>query len=88
MSSLDGNNKPLFVIEGVPIDNSSFGFTGTGVTDWGSGASDNNPDDVETIIILKGPNASALYGFRASNGVVVITSKNGAGGKVLVSVKS
>ncbi|NQU34748.1 MAG: SusC/RagA family TonB-linked outer membrane protein [Bacteroidetes bacterium] len=86
VSSLDGNNQPLFVIDGVPMDNSSFGSTGTGGTDRGSGASDINPDDVETITILKGANASALYGSRASNGVVVITTKKGKGGKMEVRV--
>lgn len=77
VSSLGGNNQPLFVIDGIPISNSSFGSTGTGGTDRGSGAADINPDDVETITILKGANASALYGSRASNGVVVITTKKG-----------
>ena len=89
VSSLDGNNQPLFVIDGVPIDNSSFGSTGTGGTDRGSGASDINPDDVENITILKGANASALYGSRASNGVVVITTKKGSSdGKIVVSVNN
>ncbi len=89
VSSLGGNNQPLFVVDGVPIDNSSFGSTGTGGTDRGSGANDINPDDVETITILKGANASALYGSRASNGVVVITTKKGTiDGKMVVSINS
>ena len=87
VSSLDGNNQPLFVIDGIPIDNSSFGSTGTDGTDRGSGANDINPDDVETITVLKGANASALYGSRASNGVIVITTKKGTKGqKLLVSL--
>jgi TonB-dependent SusC/RagA subfamily outer membrane receptor len=87
VSSLGGNNQPLFVIDGIPISNSSFGSTGNEGTDRGSGANDINPDDVETITVLKGANASALYGSRASNGVIVITTKKGAkGSKLQVSL--
>lgn len=89
ISSLDGNNQPLFVIDGIPMDNSSFGSTGNDGTDRGSGANDINPDDVESITILKGANASALYGSRASNGVVVITTKKGTtDGKMVVSLSN
>ena len=88
ISSLDGNNQPLFVVDGIPIDNSSFGSTGTDGTDRGSGAMDINPDDVESVTVLKGANASALYGSRASNGVIVITTKKGKSGKMVVSVSS
>ncbi|NEW78813.1 MAG: SusC/RagA family TonB-linked outer membrane protein [Gelidibacter sp.] len=88
VSSLDGNNQPLFVVDGIPIDNSSFGSTGTGGTDRGSGAIDINPDDVESVTVLKGANASALYGSRASNGVIVITTKKGKSGKMAVSLSS
>jgi len=89
VSSLDGNNQPLFVVDGIPINNQSFGSTGTGGTDRGNGAADINPDDIETITILKGANASALYGSRAFNGVIVVTTKKGLpGGKFQVSISN
>ncbi len=80
--SIQGNNQPLFVIDGQPIDNSNFTNAtatspGSGGVDYGNGASDINPDDIETITVLKGANAAALYGQRGVNGVVVITTKNG-----------
>jgi TonB-dependent SusC/RagA subfamily outer membrane receptor len=68
VSSLSGNNQPLFVVDGIPIDNSNFGDTGTDGVNKGSGAADINPDDIETLTVLKGANASALYGSRASRG--------------------
>ena len=77
-SSLGGNNQPLYVVDGVPIDNSSFGQAGMwGGTDLGDGISSINPDDIETISVLKGPSATALYGTRAQNGVILITTKRG-----------
>ena len=91
-SSLTGNNQPLFVVDGIPINNQTFGAAGNNRTmgaDFGNGAIDINPDDVESINILKGPNASALYGSRAANGVVLITTKSGKGRKGLgISVNS
>lgn len=70
--------SPLFVINGVPMDNSSRGTSGEwGGADYGDGISNINPDDVETITVLKGQSASALYGARASNGVILITTKTG-----------
>jgi TonB-linked SusC/RagA family outer membrane protein len=84
-SSLTGNNEPLFVVDGIPISNrsSSSAFTNGGAgVDRGNAASDINPDDVETITVL-GPNAAALYGSRASNGVILITTKSGKGTKGL-----
>jgi TonB-linked SusC/RagA family outer membrane protein len=78
-SSIGSNNQPLFVVDGVPIDNSNFG-SGTGV-DYGNAAASINPDDVESISVLKGPSAAALYGSRGANGVVLITSKSGKGSK-------
>lgn len=86
-SSLTGNNQPLYVVDGVPIDNSGFGSAagaGTGEysrTDYGTGISDINPDDIASISVLKGPNAAALYGSRASNGVILITTKKGSARK-------
>lgn len=80
-SSIGSNNQPLFVVDGVPIDNSNFG-SGTGV-DYGNAAASINPDDVESINVLKGPSAAALYGSRGANGVVLITSKSGKGSKGL-----
>ena len=84
-SSLGGSNQPLFVIDGVPINNSTFNEadqdSGKGGYDYGNLASDVNPDDVETISVLKGAAATALYGSRASNGVVLITTKSGKIGR-------
>lgn len=77
-TSLDGNNQPLYVIDGVPMDNSSFGQAGLwGGRDQGDGMSSINPDDIATMTVLKGANAAALYGSRASNGVIQITTKSG-----------
>ncbi|MCE5347184.1 MAG: SusC/RagA family TonB-linked outer membrane protein [Bacteroidales bacterium] len=88
VSSLSGNNQPLFVVDGIPIDNAYFGTTGssgtyTDGTNRGNGAADINPDDIETLTVLKGANASALYGSRASAGVIVITTKKGKKGEKL-----
>ena len=83
VSSLSGNNQPLFVIDGIPMDNSNFGDTGTDGVNKGSGAADINPDDIETLTVLKGANASALYGSRASAGVIVVTTKKGRKGERL-----
>ncbi|MCK5471151.1 MAG: SusC/RagA family TonB-linked outer membrane protein, partial [Cyclobacteriaceae bacterium] len=77
-TSLSGNNEPLYVIDGVPMDNSQQGAAGMwGGRDWGDGLSSLNPDDIESISVLKGNTAAALYGSRASNGVVLITTKKG-----------
>ncbi|RAV99909.1 SusC/RagA family TonB-linked outer membrane protein [Pseudochryseolinea flava] len=78
-----GNNQPLFVVDGVPISNGNFGGTGNEDVNRGNGAADINPDDVESVTVLKGPNASALYGSRASNGVILITTKRGKKGSGL-----
>ncbi len=77
-TSLEGNNQPLYVIDGVPIDNSNLGSAGMwGGQDLGDGISSINPDDIESISVLKGPAAAALYGTRAQNGVILITTKTG-----------
>ena len=80
-SLIPGNNSPLFVVDGIPISNRTISNRSEGnlETDYGNGAQDINPDDVESISILKGPNATALYGSRGLNGVVLITTKSGSG---------
>ena len=78
--SLLGNNQPLFVVDGVPITNIGHSQTGSGIwddIDLGDGMGDINPEDVESMSVLKGPNASALYGSRGANGVILITTKSG-----------
>ncbi|MDP4240096.1 MAG: TonB-dependent receptor plug domain-containing protein, partial [Bacteroidota bacterium] len=89
-SSFTGNNQPLFVVDGMAVDNSdgSAGVSTNGGLDMGNGASDINPDDVESIDVLKGPNAAALYGSRAANGVIIITTKKAKEGRFKVSVNS
>ncbi|WP_395051725.1 SusC/RagA family TonB-linked outer membrane protein [Flavobacterium sp.] len=80
-NSIAGNNQALFVVDGVPVDNSNTNSsdqkTGRGGYDYGNAASDINPDNIETINVLKGAAATALYGSRASNGVIMITTKKG-----------
>ncbi|MBA4153747.1 SusC/RagA family TonB-linked outer membrane protein [Flavobacterium sp.] len=89
-SSIVGNNQPLFVIDGVPFDNTNYGNAGSGGgRDLPNGAASINPDDIESINVLKGPTAAALYGLRASNGVILITTKSGKNkGKFEVSFNS
>lgn len=77
-NSLMGNNQPLIIVDGIPIDNSAPRNEGYGGIDYGNAAQDVNPNDIETISVLKGPNAAALYGSRAANGAIVITTKSGA----------
>jgi len=82
-TEISGNNQPLYVIDGVPLDNTNFGSAGTeGGYDLGDGISAINPDDIENMTILKGPAASALYGSRASHGVILITTKKADKDKV------
>lgn len=77
------NNNPLFIVDGIPINNETvFNFTNEAAAgfqeiDFGNGAMEVNPDDIESVTVLKGPNAAALYGTRASNGVIVIKTKDG-----------
>lgn len=96
-SSISGSNEPLFVIDGVPIDNGSYGAGGGSFGAAGSGggantpngAADLNPDDIASISVLKGPVAAGLYGNRAANGVILITTKKGGDSKGFgVSVNS
>lgn len=88
--SIQGNNNALFVIDGVPIDNSSGGQVGNdfGGFNGSDGASNINPDDIASISVLKGAAGAALYGSRAANGVVMITTKRGRAGKIDVNVNS
>jgi TonB-linked SusC/RagA family outer membrane protein len=97
VSGYNYNNSPLFVVDGVPVSNnneqSTRAFTGRqdfnnpnltsgeGEVDYGNAAGEIDPNDIESITVLKGPNAAALYGSRASNGVVLITTKSGKGTK-------
>ncbi len=78
-SSFGGNNTPLIVLNGVPIDNTST-FSGG---DFGDGMQSINPEDIESMTVLKGASAAALYGYRAKDGVIIITTKTGAGRKGL-----
>lgn len=76
--SLSSSNSPLYIIDGIPVDNTQFGEAGRyGGIDQGDPLSTLNPADIESISILKGPNAAALYGSRAANGVILITTKKG-----------
>lgn len=79
-SSINGSNQPLFVVDGIPINNEITASSGANV-DFGNGVMDISPNNIESISVLKGPNASALYGSRASNGVVLITTKKGSKNK-------
>ncbi len=87
-TSLSGNNQPLFIVDGIPVDNSQFLGTG-GSRDFRNAISDINPEDIDNLSVLKGPNAAALYGSRAAHGVIIITTKTGRGKKGLgVTVNS
>lgn len=88
--SIQGSNNALIVVDGVPINNSTYSAAGS---DFGSiqgsdGASNINPDDIESVTILRGASAAALYGSQAGNGVVVITTKKGTKDKISVVVNS
>ncbi len=85
-SSLSGSNQPLYVVDGVPIINQSNSDSDNGIfggNDYGDGIGNINPDDIESMTVLKGPSASALYGSRGANGVIVITTKSGRSQKGL-----
>lgn len=91
-----GKNQPLFVVDGIPIDNNTTlsttensGGSEMQEVDFGNGAADINPDDIESISVLKGATAAALYGSRGANGVVLITTKSGKGkDKISVAVNA
>lgn len=94
-NSVDSDNQPLFIIDGVPMDNSTTTETGAGTSSLNGQLSRNvanpnraidiNPEDIETISVLKGPSAAALYGSRAANGVILITTKRGKDGTMNVT---
>src|SRR5215467_1323791 len=76
-NSITGDNEPLYVVDGIPVAHRDRGADAMGGFDFGSTINDINADDIETLTVLKGPNAAALYGSRAANGVVLITTKSG-----------
>lgn len=76
-----GNNEPLFVVDGVPVSNYSSDVSQWGGVDYGNGASDMDPTNIESVTVLKGANAAALYGMLAANGVILITTKKGSKSK-------
>ncbi|MGJ1197050.1 SusC/RagA family TonB-linked outer membrane protein [Sphingobacterium spiritivorum] len=83
-TSLSGNNQPLFVVDGIPVDNTtpvSQGGLAAGITPASNRAIDINPEDIQSVTVLKGPAAAALYGIRAASGAVVITTKRGVSGQ-------
>ncbi|MDM1346196.1 SusC/RagA family TonB-linked outer membrane protein [Myroides marinus] len=86
VKSVTGNNQPLIVVDGVPLDNSNFGDTnmqrGAGGRDYGDTSADINPDDIESVTVLKGGPASALYGNRGGNGVIIYTTKSAKNGRM------
>lgn len=90
--SITQENKPLYVVDGIPLNNSNFNTTatqqGTGGRDYGDAGADINPDDIESMTVLKGGAAAALYGSRANNGVILITTKSGKTGRGEITVNS
>tara|TARA_R110001583_G_scaffold34847_5_gene116618 strand:+ start:2041 stop:5172 length:3132 start_codon:yes stop_codon:yes gene_type:complete len=83
-ASITGDNQPLYVVNGVYLESGNFGNAGSGGgADLPNGVSDINPDDIESISVLKGPAAAALYGVRAANGVIQIKTKTGRKGQGL-----
>ncbi|MGO4820551.1 MULTISPECIES: SusC/RagA family TonB-linked outer membrane protein [unclassified Flavobacterium] len=87
VNSMSGNNSPLFIVDGLPISNSTLDqglLISNGPnrdTDYTNRGADINPDDIESVTVLKGPEAAALYGIEAGNGAIVITTKKGKSGK-------
>lgn len=88
-SSLSGSNQPLYIVDGIPInDQSNFSSSLSGGYDFGRGSGDINSEDIESMTIIKGASATALYGSRAANGVIMITTKKGKTGKIAVDFSS
>ena len=90
VNSLDpsANNQPLFVVDGVLIDNSTLTVGGSSARNFSNRVGDLNPDDIESVSVLKGGAATALYGVRAATGAVIITTKQGKAGKLTVHFNS
>ncbi|WP_298288591.1 SusC/RagA family TonB-linked outer membrane protein [uncultured Lutibacter sp.] len=85
-STLGGSNQPLYIVDGVPVNNAStFSNSLNGAYDFGRGSGEINPEDIESISILKGASSTALYGSRAANGVVLITTKRGTKSKLSIN---
>lgn len=80
-NSITGNNQPLFIVDGIPVGNESPVNDGFGGIDYGNAIQDIPLNDVQAVSVLKGPNAAALYGSRAANGAIVVTTKQGGGGE-------
>ncbi|MDB5201407.1 MAG: SusC/RagA family TonB-linked outer membrane protein [Ferruginibacter sp.] len=87
VNSLNGNDQPLIVVDGTPISNSNFGNSNGNGPDLGNVAQDINPDDIESVNVLKGPAASALYGLRGQYGVILITTRKGKRGAKKIDVQ-
>ncbi len=91
-NSITGNNQPLFVIDGMPVDNGggdgNVTTSGNNNLDYGNVLGSLNPEDIQNIEVLKGPNAAALYGSRAANGAILITTKKSSGTKFKVAFNS
>jgi TonB-linked SusC/RagA family outer membrane protein len=94
ISSIGENNQPLYIVDGVPIDNTGLSNDSSATSKWfdgrdsGDGISSINPNDIESLTVLKGAAAAALYGSRALNGVILITTKKGSKGKLQVELTS
>ncbi|MCO5234966.1 MAG: SusC/RagA family TonB-linked outer membrane protein [Chitinophagaceae bacterium] len=80
-TSIAGDNQPLYIINGIPMDNTKFGESDTRAPNWGDNISTLNAADIEEVTVLKGAAAAALYGSRAKNGAILITTKSGSGEK-------
>lgn len=88
LSSIANSNSPLYVIDGIPIQSASIANTAEGSGNLGMGLASLNPDDIENITVLKGAAATAMYGSRASGGVVMVTTKSGAKGHTEVTINA
>lgn len=94
ISSIGSSNQPLYVVDGIPIDNTGLSNEDSATSKWfdgkdnGDGISSINPDDIESLSVLKGAAAAALYGSRALNGVILITTKKGTKGKLSIELNS
>lgn len=90
--SIEGDNNALYVVDGIPLFNTNMGNTDSGIMGEGragtEGIADFNPEDIESISVLSGPSAAALYGSSAANGVILITTKKGKEGKLSVQFSS